>query len=241
MPEPDLPPIVLNKDALNGMALDEFLDATLPELPEQATMRLMEDYSLSEDVALVITGDPPAVTMYELAVSTASQSLCDTPTVPPKKLATTVANWLCNDIFGLVKENAPGESDASVQDSRITARQLGELVAIVMDGFVSTTTGKKILSVMYHEEIGKAPRDIAEERGWQVITNLEGLRQICRDVIQQHDDQLQQYKLGGKHVRKMKKFFAGKTMAHSGGNAHPELLNDMLEEVLEELAPNVQT
>jgi Asp-tRNA(Asn)/Glu-tRNA(Gln) amidotransferase B subunit len=37
----------------------------------------------------------------------------------------------------------------------------------------------------------------------------------------------------------MKKFFAGKAMSHSRGNAHPELLQDMLEETLEKLAPNV--
>ena len=77
MPEPDLPPIVLNKEVLNGMSLEMFLKQNLPELPEQATLRLMQEYGLSEDVALVITGDPPAVKMYEEAVSTCRRELGD--------------------------------------------------------------------------------------------------------------------------------------------------------------------
>jgi aspartyl-tRNA(Asn)/glutamyl-tRNA(Gln) amidotransferase subunit B len=227
MPEPDLPPVILNKEALNGMTLDEFLATTLPELPEQAAVRLQKEYGLSQDVALVITGDPPAVAMYELAVATCGE-----------KLAVTVANWLCNDLFALVKENE-GEHCISVQYSRVNGTQLGELVAIMDEGSVSTTMGKKILACMYHEDIGKSPRQIADERGWKVISNLDELRTICEQVIEQHQDQLEQYKQGGKYVRKMKKFFAGKAMAHSRGNAHPELLQDMLEETLEKLAPNV--
>ena len=228
MPEPDLPPIVLNKEALNGMTLDEFLAVTLPEVPEQAALRLQKQYGLTQDVALVITGDPPAVAMYELAVATCGE-----------KLAVTVANWLCNDLFALVKENE-GEHYISVEYSRVNGAQLGELVAMMDEGSVSTTMGKKILACMYHEDVGKSPRRIAEERGWKVISSLDELRTICEQVIQQHEDQLEQYKQGGKYVRKMKKFFAGKAMAHSGGNAHPELLQDMLNETLEKLAPNVK-
>jgi aspartyl-tRNA(Asn)/glutamyl-tRNA(Gln) amidotransferase subunit B len=213
------------------MTLVEFLATTLPELPEQATVRLREEYGLSQDVALVITGDPPAVPMYELAVNVAG-----------KRLAGTLANWLCNDLFALVKESAGGGEDQfpSVQSSRVNGTQLGELVVMMDEGSVSTTMGKKILACMYHEDIGKNPQQIAEERGWKLISNLDELRAICEHVITQHEAQLEQYKQGGKHVRKMKKFFAGKCMAHSRGNAHPELLQDMLEETLEKLAPNVR-
>ncbi len=235
MPEPDLPPIVLNKEVLNGMSLEMFLQQNLPELPEQATIRLMEEYGLSEDVALVITGDPPSVKMYEEAVSTCRQELGDEM---PKKLNETVANWLCNDLFALVKEGV-AEDEYSVEYSRVSGVQLGQLVAQMVEGSISTTMAKKILNLMYHEELAKSPRLIAEERNLQVITDLDTLEEICKQVIEQHDSQLEQYKKGGKHVRKMKKFFLGKAMAHSRGNAQPELLSDALDEMLEKLAPNV--
>ena len=219
------------------MTLEEFLAETLPELPEQATVRLMKDYGLSEDVALVITGDPPAVAMYEAAVKTASQGATHA-----KKLPQTVANWLCNDLFALVKEGVPDDQVVSVQYSPVSGIQLGELVALINEGTVSTAIGKKILAVMYNEDLGKSPRDISTERGWKVISDLGELRKMCLRVLQdpQHASQLEQYKKGGKHVRKIQKFFLGKVMGESRGNAHPELLNDALNDALEELAPNVE-
>ena len=217
--------------------MDAFLEKNLPELPEQATLRLMEEYGLSEDVALVITGDPPAVAMYEEAYNTAREALGDSA---PKKLNETVANWLCNDLFALVKESgAAVDEDSTVQYSHVDGTQLGELVVLMTEGTVSTTMGKKILSVMYSDEIGKSPRQIAEERNWKVITDLDELRAICLEVLEEHESQLEQYKKGGKYVRKMKKFFLGKAMAHSRGNADPELLNDALEEILYKRAPDV--
>lgn len=217
------------------MTLDEFLERNLPELPEQATVRLMQEYGLSEDMALVITGDPPAVKMYEVAVDTARQALDDVP----KRLNETVANWLCNDLFALVKESVTADEDHSVEYSSVNGVQLGELVALMSEGTISTTMAKKILAVMNHEKHDKSPRQIAEERNWKVITDLDTLRSICLEVIEAHPAQLEQYKKGGKHVRKMTKFFLGKAMAHSKGNAQPELLNDALEETLGKLAPDV--
>jgi Asp-tRNA(Asn)/Glu-tRNA(Gln) amidotransferase B subunit len=78
MPEPDLPPLVLDSKITNsngtnaGTAIDIdtdgsvlndyqnlelFLKETLLELPEQTTIRLMEGYGITENVALVITSD----------------------------------------------------------------------------------------------------------------------------------------------------------------------------------------
>jgi aspartyl-tRNA(Asn)/glutamyl-tRNA(Gln) amidotransferase subunit B len=106
-------------------------------------------------------------------------------------------------------------------------------------GLISTPLGKKILTTMYEEELGKSPRVIAEERGWKVISDMQQLRDICRRVIAENEDQLTQFKQGGKHVRKVTKFFVGKAMAASKGNAHPELLQDALIDVLEEVAPGI--
>jgi len=44
--------------------------------------------------------------------------------------------------------------------------------------------------------------------------------------------QLEQYKLGGKKVWKIEKFFVGKIMGASKGNAHPERMKEALSVVL---------
>eukprot|EP00521_Asterionellopsis_glacialis_P008124 CAMPEP_0195288112 /NCGR_PEP_ID=MMETSP0707-20130614/4909_1 /TAXON_ID=33640 /ORGANISM="Asterionellopsis glacialis, Strain CCMP134" /LENGTH=390 /DNA_ID=CAMNT_0040347937 /DNA_START=1 /DNA_END=1173 /DNA_ORIENTATION=+ len=279
MPEPDIPPIVLNEEMLDGKSLERYLADALPELPEAATLRLMKQYNIAEDIALVITSDPPALPMYELAVNTALQAIEGLiPSSLPEnsgnieenrqKIPIMCANWLCNDLFGLVKksatksksnqqndivqydismDNSPDDliHPISVQYSPVNGKQLGLLISLILEGTVSTTVGKKILGVMFQEESSHElnPRNIAEERGWKMISDPLELRKICEGVILavQHESQLEQYKKGGKNVWKMKKFFIGKAMKESKGNAHPEILKDTIQTVLEEAAPDVDT
>jgi aspartyl-tRNA(Asn)/glutamyl-tRNA(Gln) amidotransferase subunit B len=237
MPEPDMPPLVLNGEVLDGLTVADFIAKMMPELPEVTVERLKNDYDLPEDVAIVITGDPPAIAFYELAVRAAQEALGG----ESRKLGKTVSNWLCNDLFGLVKEASEDEDLASVQQSTVSGSQLGELVALLEEGTISTPMGKKLLAAMYKEDIGKGPREIADERGWKVISDMEQLKQLCREVVTaaDHVTQMEQYKTGGREISKITKFFIGKVMSASKGNAHPELLQDALEDVLKEVAPGV--
>lgn len=238
MPEPDMPPLVLNEDVLDGLSINDFVATRMPELPEATVERLKNQFGLPQDVAIVITGDPPAIAFYEEAVRVAQHALGG----GSRKLGKTVSNWLCNDLFGLVKEAAEDEELASVQHSVVSPSQLGELVVLLEEGTVSTPMGKKLLVAMYKEDIGRSPREIADERDWKVISDLDQLKRICRAVVNDtaNMSQVEQYKTGGREAQRIKKFFVGKIMAASRGNAHPELLQDALGEVLDEVAPGVE-
>jgi len=258
IPEPDLPPLILNDDILDGKTLDEFLSDRLPELPEEATTRLMNTYGISEPAALIITSDRPAISMYEEAVKVSLANI-KVEGDELKKAPITVANWLCNDLFALVKESATKRDehhatlDTGINDgalvhpismrySKVDENRLGLLISLIIDGQVSTTQGKKLLEIMYKDDFTSTPQDIADSRGWKLITDPEELKELCRTVILDvaNQAQLVQYSQGGKHVKKMSKFFIGKTMAASKGNAHPELLRSALEMVLHEIAPGVE-
>ena len=95
---------------------------------------------------------------------------------------------------------------------------------------------------MYNEELETEPLAIAEANGWKLISDPVALKALCKNVLthEKNRKQLEQYKQGGKHVRKMQKFFKGKIMAESKGNAHPELMANALQDVLEQLAPGVE-
>lgn len=238
MPEPDLPPIALDKDTLGGHDLKGFLDTYLRELPEKATLRLMHEYGLQESVALVITSDPSAVALYEEAIKEARRTLGDHPSA--SRLETMTANWLCNDLFALVKRHLPmvdEEIEVTVQESLVSGIQLGELMVLIIDGTLSTTMAKKTLEVMYTEVAGKSPRIIAAERNWKVVSDLKQLKDLCIQVVYdtKHNSHLERYRKGGKDVTKMERFFIGQAMKESLGNADPELLQHALQEVLQEL------
>mmetsp|Transcript_3357 Transcript_3357/g.5097 ORF Transcript_3357/g.5097 Transcript_3357/m.5097 type:complete len:614 (-) Transcript_3357:20-1861(-) len=243
LPEPDLPPLVLDPVILDGMSIDEFIKKKLPELPEATVLRLKEEYALPEDMSRVITKDPHAILLFEEAVGVARDTLGDTPA--GQKIPITIGNWLCNDLYGLVKENSSEsnqEEEASIKNSTVSGAQLGELAVMLEEGVISTPLGKKLLATLFEKEIGKNPRDVAEERGWKVVSNQDELLNLCRDVILAAENErfLALYKAGGKQRRKMTKLFMGKAMGASQGRADPQMLQDTLETVLEEIAPGTE-
>lgn len=256
MPEPDLPPLILKPNVLDCDTLDKFLETNMPELPETALERLMKNYGISEALALIITADRPAISFFEEAVEFC---IAETKTshVDHTHVSKNVANWLCNDLFALIKESAVNRNDSieedednssslnhplSVQFSSVSSLQLGSLVALVLNNVLSTTQAKKILAIMYKDDLSSLPLEIADANGWKLITDLEELKVLCRNVIldPKHEEQLEQFKKGGKYVRKMTKFYTGQIMAHARGNAHPEMMSEALIQVLEEIAPGVE-
>lgn len=233
------------------MSLEDFLAKNMPELPEAAKSRLQDDYNLDAYTASVIASDPPAIRIFDEAVKAANDSLIasdnTTSEVSLKDVPTTIANLLCNELFSLIREDEEERRSDEIESfdtkdvpySTVDGQQLGEIVALQLNGTMSATMSKKLVGILYHEEHGRRPSQVAQERGLQLISDMEALRNICRDIIDLNPESLEQYKKGGKHVIKMKKFLVGKSMAHSHGNAHPERLHDALEDVLEELAPGV--
>ena len=110
---------------------------------------------------------------------------------------------------------------------------------------ISNTMAKQLLRVLYSDAIQNqaelsstiSPRLVAQNRGFQLITDSEELAKICREVIDSSPNEMERYQLGGKFATKITKFLIGKAMGLSRGNAHPERLNEVLIEVLEEVAP----
>lgn len=252
LPEPDLPPVVLNSTVLDGHdTVQEFLSTHLPESPDSALERLILEYGLEGRVARVICAEPEIAKMYEAAVRSAAEELVvDHDTLRQSvgserdefvKLSSAVSNWLCNDLFGLWKtaqNTDDGDQGSAIDTTTVDANRLGLLVSLVHGGIVSTPMAKKILAVMYDEEPTMAPQDIADARGWKMITDADELKALCRDVVDdlKNAKQLDQYRQGGRNVQKMGKFFLGKVMAASRGNAHPGLAAEVLEQVLDEAA-----
>ncbi|CAB9518886.1 Aspartyl/glutamyl-tRNA(Asn/Gln) amidotransferase subunit B [Seminavis robusta] len=248
MPEPDLPPIVLDEKVLGGHnSVLDYLAEYLPELPDAARERLAQEYQLDEYTARVIAGDPPAIRICDQAVATAQTALLPDDNSSSREIAQTVAKFLCNDLFALIRDEEGRRrayegavADNNGEYSNITGPQLGEIVVLLLNGTISTTMAKKLLALLYQEELGQSPSEVAKRHGLQLISDHQTLERLCHETLEQNPEQLEQYRRGGKHVAKMKKFLVGKAMSHSRGNAHPERLHEALEVVLEEVAPGVQ-
>ena len=272
MPEPDLPPLILNEETLDEKDVETYLDIHLPELPDDARQRLVDDYGLSEYLASVLTGDPPAIEFFDESVREAIQQLNQNKNTncsdrEKRKISETVANLLCNELFALVREfelqrlieeglvdiggGGGGGDSSSIRFSRVTGSQLGEVVALLLEGLISNTMAKQLLRALYSELMDESlstatatatrptktisPRKLALERGFQLITDTEKLDALCRETIENSPKEMERYKLGGKFAKKITKFLLGKAMGTSRGNAHPERLQEVLVEILNDI------
>jgi Asp-tRNA(Asn)/Glu-tRNA(Gln) amidotransferase B subunit len=118
------------------MELEAFLASALPELPEEARNRLQTEYGLSDYLANVITGDPPAIHMFDVAVAEAQSQLVvvgeknnrmASTAVPAE--TSVVANLLCNELFALVRGGG-GQQQKSVVSCHETTAAMQQQSAI---------------------------------------------------------------------------------------------------------------
>ena len=269
MPEPDLPPLILDGETLgyneSSVTLEDYISDIMPESLEEAAARLSKDYGLSDEVIGVIISDTPAIALLDHAVNAAKKEVHrimgsvegnDEPGHRMDSIPTLAANLLCNDLFALVKRSAlegiessslgDDEDDLqsalnhpiSVEFSKVNGERLGALVSMLVDESITASMAKKILAIMYNDDLIAAPQQIAEVNKFRVIADMDELVALCESVVldQKNAKQLEQYRLGGKNTWKIEKFFVGKIMANSGGNAHPEKMKEALALVLKQVS-----
>ena len=214
----------------------------------------MKEYHLSKDVAKLLTSDPTYLHLFEETVQEALNDL-DCSSNPPseniadvrKTIASSVSKWICNEYMSLLNSM---EDDLSEDVMNITlsmtSQQLGQLIAMIHDETISKRTAKQILRFLHkqywdtkcqnnkEETQTKQPRDIANEKGWNMISDPSQIRSLCLQTIHKFDSHWEQYKEGDdKKKWKMEKFLMGKVMTESGGNVHPEKMKTILKKVLE--------
>ena len=201
-PDPDLLPLELESEWVNS------LKETLPELPDQKKHRFMEEYGLSLYDSSVLIAERSRADYYEKAANGQDPKL--------------VANWLLNELLGaLNKENT------LLDDSKVSAEQLGELVGLIDDNTISGKIAKDVFAIMV--ETGKSPSVIVEEKGLKQVTDKGAIETLIDQVIAENPDNVAAYR-GGKD--KLFGFFVGQVMKKSQGKANPAMVNQILKKKL---------
>ena len=201
-PDPDLLPLHVSNDLI------ESIRKTLPELPDQKKHRFMDEYGLS---------------LYDSSVLIAEQARADYfEAVANDNDAKLAANWVINELLGILNKN-----DQDLEDSPVTAEQLGGLIALIKDDTISGKIAKDVFSEMY--ATGKDAADIVEEKGLKQVTDTGAIEKIVDEVIAENPDNVEKYK-GGKD--KLFGFFVGQVMKKTQGKANPAVVNELLKKKL---------
>jgi aspartyl-tRNA(Asn)/glutamyl-tRNA(Gln) amidotransferase subunit B len=205
-PEPDLPPLVIAQDWL------ERVRAELPELPQARFQRFIEQYSLKEYDASVLTAEKAVADYFETAVDSLPS------TVAPK----VMANWMTGDLFGLMNE-----AGLTVAALKVRPGALAELIALVSTGEINSTTGKIVLAEMFLS--GKSAGEIVESQGLKQVSDGDLIAEIVKQVLAENTDQVASFKAGKATVIN---WLFGQVMKKAAGKANPDVVRSELEQQL---------
>lgn len=202
-PEPDLLPVVIDE------AYIEAVRAELPELPNAKRERFVAQYSLSEYDAGVIASSREMAEFFEEVVT-----ICD-----DAKLS---SNWVTVDLQAVLNKQ-----DLEIEQSPISAKRLGELIARIKDQTISSKIAKTVFEAMLDSP--QSADEIIESQGLKQVTDSGAIEKLVDEVIAGNPEQVEQYRAG---KEKVFAFFIGQAMKASRGKANPEQLNALLKQKL---------
>ncbi|MBX9726918.1 MAG: Asp-tRNA(Asn)/Glu-tRNA(Gln) amidotransferase GatCAB subunit B, partial [Rickettsiales bacterium] len=136
--------------------------------------------------------------------------------------AKLVSNWMTSELFARLNKMG-----VDIENSPITADQLGGLIALIEDNTISGKIAKTVFEKMF--ETGKPAKVIVEEEGLVQVTDTGAIEKAIDDVIAANADKLAEYRSG---KDKLFGFFVGQAMKATGGKANPAMLNDLLKKKL---------
>ena len=201
-PDPDLLPLHLEQNWIDQ------IKETLPELPDEKKHRFVDEYGLSAYDAGVLIAERERANYYE--------------TVAKDNDAKLAANWVINELLGLLNKN-----DKSLAESPVTAENLGGLIALISDKTISGKIAKDVFAEMF--ETGKKAEDIVEEKGLKQVTDTGLIEKVIDEVIAENPDNVAAYKAG---KDKLIGFFVGQVMKKTQGKANPAAVNEILKKKL---------
>jgi len=201
-PDPDLLPLALDHDWV------EQLRAGLPELPDAKKARFISDYGLSADDAGVLVAEKETALFFER--------------VAAGRDAKAAANWVMGDLFGALNRLGVG-----IEQSPVSADQLGGLIDLIADGTISGRLAKDVFAEMV--ATGADPAAIVEAKGLRQVTDSRAIEAAIDAVLAAQTDKLADYRAGRD---KLYGFFVGQIMRATQGKANPALVNELLKKKL---------
>ncbi len=207
-PEPDLPPLVVEREWIDRVK------AALPELPRAKALRLQEQYGLSPYQANLLVEDSEVAEFFE-------QCVRSTPDVAPAAFA----NWITGEIGGWLNQTG-----RQFGELKLAPAGLGELLRMVGRGEVNLTTARGILVEMLSS--GKTAASIAQAGNLQQISDATVIADLVRRTLEANPQELKSY-LAGKE--NLSHWFFGQVMRLAKGQANPQVVREELEKQLGKL------
>ncbi|MDX1674616.1 MAG: hypothetical protein R3314_07480, partial [Longimicrobiales bacterium] len=182
-------------------------EAAAPERPQELQekrRRFAEELGVDPEDAELLTREAATADFFEAGLAADAS---------PQRLA----NWMVNEL--------PREiGDRPLANLPFAGADLGELVALIEDGTLSSSAARDVLAVMV--ETGETPDAIVEAKGLRQINDPAALADVIDGVMSDNPDKVDAYRAGNTNLLG---FFMGQVMRVTDGKANPELAKRLLE------------
>ena len=208
-PDPDLPPLVIDRDWVARVK------GSMTELPRVMAQRFVADYALPEYDATTLTQSKAMAAYFE-----ATAKACNQP-----KLA---SNWIMGEVSRRLNAG-----DMGIDQAPVSADRLAALISRIHDGTISNNAAKEVFEALWTAsgdlvaETGplSVVDRIIEAKGLKQMNDTGALEAIIDEVLAAHPKNVEEFKAGN---AKALNGLVGPIMKASKGKANPAQVNALL-------------
>ena len=195
-PDPDLLPVLLK---------NEFLEISIPELPDEKKIRFINELGIKEADAEVLISSLETSRFFENLISQdLNPKLC--------------VNWLNTELLGLLK------GELTIEKSPVDANKLGILIKRIEEGIISAKAGKEILAYVF-DNIDVEIDEAIGKLGLKQVSDDSAIEVVIEQILNTNSDKVAEYKSG---KDKLFGFFVGQVMKEGKGAFNPAKVNEIL-------------
>lgn len=204
-PDPDLPVLILQQQYIDS------LQANLPELPAVRKQRFIDKLGLPAYDAEVLTSEREIADYYEKTLTVA-------------KDAKKTSNWIKDEVLGCINKQS-----ITIAEFPISAKRLGQLIALIEAGDISGKIAKTIFEEMLTNP--NTPDAIIDAKNLRVVKDDKQIDALVDKAIIALPESVESWQKGKK---KALGSLVGRVMKESKGKADPKMVNEIL---LKKLGP----
>ena len=202
-PEPDLPPLVLDRSWI------ETIRRVMPELPDARRARFVGQHALPEYDAEVLTQSRALADYFEAVVAAGAA---------PK----AASNWVMGELTRKLNE-----THTTADAAPVGPQALADLIGLLERGAVTGPVAKDVFERMWATRRGA--QVIVDEAGLGRIDDEAQIAAIVAHVLARHPGAVAEFRAG---KMKTFGFLVGQVMKATEGKADPARVNDIVRRVL---------
>ena len=202
-PEPDIPPLELSEEYIEG------LRASQPELAQAKRARYQADWGLPVYDTEMITSQKALADFFEEVVALGAH---------PKQ----ASNWIMGQVLGQLSTYG-----LEAKDMKLTPATLARLVALVQEGKLNRNTAVKVFEAVFADD-GDVDAYI-KEHGLAQVSDTALVTTVVEQVLSDNRKSVEDFKSG---KEKAFGFLVGQVMRQLKGQASPAVVNQLLREKL---------